>query len=525
MNNKVFLTILETSDVHGSVMPINYGNNDNANVGLAKVSTLVKLERKSNKHTMLIDNGDVIQGTPLTYHYAKTSTSKINPMIKVMNELNYDAAIIGNHEFNYGKQLLDDAVNQSDFPWLSSNIINNKTGEPYFGKPYLVKEYEGVKVALLGVTTHYIPNWENPTHIEELSFDDALQTTKDWVEKIQLEEKPDLIMVSYHGGFEYDLSTGEPTEVLTGENQAYEMCRQIKGIDVILTGHQHRTIAQTTVNDVLVVQPGVNGQYLGKVSITFEKEDGKWNIVTKKAELLSVEGIEEDEMVVQSIKEYEDATQKWLDQPMGKITGDMLVDDPMKIRTEDNPLIEFINKVQMDVSETTISNTALFHNGSPGFPQHVTMRDIVSNYIYPNTLKVIEVSGQDIKDALERCASYFLVESNGELTVNPDFTTPKPQHYNYDMWEGINYILDIRKPIGNRVVLLEKDGSSLEMNKNYHVVMNNYRAGGGGDYHMYKGKKVIKDITLDMSELIANYITKHKVIDAATNNNWRVIWK
>lgn len=523
--NKLTLTILETSDVHGSILPINYGNNDYANVGLAKISTLVTEERNTNKHVMLIDNGDVIQGTPLTYHYAKTSTQKINPMIKVLNELRYDAAIIGNHEFNYGMELLNDAVVKSDFPWLTCNILNEKDGEPYFGKPYIVKEFEGVKVAVLGVTTHYIPNWENPTHIVGLCFEDALESTKQWAEKIKMEEKPDLLVVSYHGGFESHLSTGEPTEVLTGENQAYEMCRQIKGIDVLLTGHQHRTIAQTTVNDVLVVQPGVNGQYLGKVSITFEKEDGKWNIVTKKAELLSVEGIEEDEMVVQSIKEYEDATQKWLDQPMGKITGDMLVDDPMKIRTEDNPLIEFINKVQMDVSETTISNTALFHNGSPGFPQHVTMRDIVSNYIYPNTLKVIEISGQDIKDALERCASYFLVESNGELTVNPDFTTPKPQHYNYDMWEGINYILDIRKPIGNRVVLLEKDGSSLEMNKNYHVVMNNYRAGGGGDYHMYKGKKVIKDITLDMSELIANYITKHKVIDAATNNNWRVIWK
>ncbi|WP_096154926.1 bifunctional metallophosphatase/5'-nucleotidase [Bacillus sp. FJAT-45066] len=523
--NKLTLTILETSDIHGSVMPINYGNNEYAHVGLAKVSTLVARERKNNKHVVLIDNGDVIQGTPLTYHYAKTSVTKLNPMIKVLNELNFDAAIIGNHEFNYGMDLLNNAVKQSKFPWLSSNILDEVNEKPYFGKPYLLKDYDGVKVAILGVTTHYIPNWENPNNIVGLTFEDALQSTKQWVEKIRLEEAPDVLIVSYHGGFERHLSTGEPTEVLTGENQAYELCQLIEGIDVLLTGHQHRTIAETTVNDVLVLQPGVNGQFLGKATISFEKVEGAWKILSKNAELLSIEGVQEDPAVLESVKDYEQATQSWLDQPMGTIKGNMLVNDAMEIRTKDNPLIEFINKVQMDISDTTISNTALFHNGSPGFPENVTMRDIVSNYIYPNTLKVIEITGQEMKDALERCASYFLVEGNGELTVNPAFTTPKPQHYNYDMWEGIEYTLDIRKPIGSRVVQLEKDGAPLKLNETFHVVMNNYRAGGGGDYHMYKGKKVVKDITLDMSELIANYILKHKEIEATTNNNWMVIWK
>jgi 2',3'-cyclic-nucleotide 2'-phosphodiesterase/3'-nucleotidase len=202
----------------------------------------------------------------------------------------------------------------------------------------------------------------------------------------------------------------------------------------------------------------------------------------------------------------------------------MSVDNAFDVRTRDNAVIEFINKVQMNVSNTTISNTALFHNDSPGFPTQVTMRDIVSNYIYPNTLKVIRISGKDIKDALERSAAYFMLGEDGTIKVNPSFTTPKPQHYNYDMWEGVEYILDIRKPIGQRVVKLYRIGEKVKLEEEFDVVMNNYRAGGGGDYTMYKNKPVIKDIPLDMSELIANYIMDRGTIEATVNHNWKVVW-
>ncbi len=520
---KLKLTVLETSDVHGCIMPLSYGNNEAAPLGLAKVSTVIKEERKKEEHVLLIDNGDLIQGTPLTYHYVKKQAHQKNPMVHVLNHLNYDAAIVGNHEFNYGLGVLKNAVDTSKFPWLSANILDRHSATPFLGKPYMIKKFGPIKVAVLGVTTHYIPNWENPDHIESLSFEDALVSTKKWVSDIRENENPDLLIVSYHGGFERDPSTGEATENLTGENQGYEICSKIKGIDILLTGHQHRTIA-TSIHDVLVLQPGVNGQLVGKATVTFEKKEGSWQVIKKDAELLSVEEIEADHEVVALIEEYETDTQKWLDLPMGKINGDMLVENAHDIRTQDNALIEFINKVQMKVSGASISNTALFHNNSPGFPANVTMRDIVSNYIYPNTLKVIQISGQDMKDALERSASYFIIGRNGDLEVNPSFTTPKPQHYNYDMWEGIEYILDIRKPIGERVVKLARNSVPIMMDEEFDVVMNNYRAGGGGDYTMYRGKQVVKDIPLDMSELIANYILENKVIDATVNGNWKVIW-
>ncbi|GAA0324510.1 bifunctional metallophosphatase/5'-nucleotidase [Bacillus carboniphilus] len=522
--NYISLTILETSDVHGNIFPITYGTNEEANLGLAKVATIVKKEKQSTPYTLVIDNGDLIQGTPLTYHFVKFGEQKLNPMIQVLNELQYDAGVIGNHEFNYGMKVLNQAVSESRFPWISCNILHKSTKEPFFGKPYLMKEFEdGPKVAVLGVTTHYIPNWENPNHIKDLYFEDAFQATKKWVEYIREVEQPDLLVVSYHGGFEKDLETGEPTEPLTGENQAYEICSKIQGIDVLLTGHQHRKIAVDSLNGVTVVQPSFNGQGVGKVQIDFMKNTHSWEIMKKRSEVIQLDGIETESHIVELTYSYEEETQKWLDQPIGHIEGDMEIHDPMRVRVEKHPLIEFINKVQMEATGAKISNTALFNNTSKGFTSVVTMRDLVSNYVYPNTLTVIEISGADMKAALEQSASYFQLNSDGTIGVNPSFSEPKPQHYNYDMWDGVEYTIDVSQSIGERITKLEMNGQPIQPHEKYEVVMNNYRAGGGGEYTMFKDKPITKEIQTDMTELLANYFMKHKTVKAEIHRNWEVI--
>ncbi|MGG4488374.1 bifunctional metallophosphatase/5'-nucleotidase [Metabacillus idriensis] len=516
----VRLTILQTSDLHGHVLPLVYSTNEEECLGLAKISTIINKERTESENVLLIDNGDCIQGTPLTYYYAKKAADQQNPVIAAMNAIRYDAAVIGNHEFNYGSDYLKKAAGQSEFPWLSANIIEN--GRPLFGKPYILKTYRGVKVAVLGITTHYIPNWEDPKHIEMLTFHDAFETAKYWTRYIKKKELPDLLIVSYHGGFERNLETGAPTEALTGENQAYQFCHEIDGIDVLLTGHQHRSISGE-LNGVTVIQPGFNGRFAGKIDVIFEVDDNGVCIKEKKAELVDLSLIETDQRIVELIQPYEKETQKWLDQPIGKISGNMQINDPFAARMEKTAFIEFINKVQMDAAGTDISNTALFDNASRGFPENPTMRDIVSNYIYPNTLKVLRLKGSDIKAALERSASYFMCGEDGAVIVNPKFQDPKPQHYNYDMWDGIEYILDVSKPIGERTVLLLKNGNPLDLDGCYDVVMNNYRASGGGEYTMFKGKEVVREVPVDMSELIANYLLEKKAVQATLNPNWKVI--
>ncbi|MBY6037440.1 bifunctional metallophosphatase/5'-nucleotidase [Fictibacillus nanhaiensis] len=515
------LHIFVTSDIHGNVLPITYGNNQKADLGLAKAAALITEKREEHKNCIVIDNGDLIQGTPLTYHYARIGEESMNPMVLLLNELKFDAAVIGNHEFNYGLPLLQKTVSESQFPWLSANIIWEKSGEPIFGQPYVIKTFDsGLKAAVLGLTTHYIPNWENPEHIAGITFLDAVETANRYVPL--LKEQADVVIVSYHGGFERDLETGEPTEALTEENQGYRLCMEVEGIDVLLTGHQHRLIEDKEINGVALIQPGTQGNAVGHVEITVRNRKDRWEITHKKSANLSTKGYDAHEHVLRLISPYEERAQKWLDQPIGVIEGDMEITNSMETRLRDNPLIEFINKVQMDAAGVDISSTALFDNKSKGFSSNVTMRDIVSNYIYPNTLKVIEITGKDMREALERSAAYFMVNKDGKVSVNPAFSVPKPQHYNYDMWEGISYTIDLSRPIGERITELSYKDQEVKDSQVYNVVMNNYRAGGGGDYLMFKGKKVIKDIPIDVSELMANYMLKRGIIKATCDHNWRV---
>lgn len=518
--------MMVTSDIHGYIQPVEYRTREERHAGLSKIATLIKETRKKSPELLLVDNGDLLQGTPFAYYAATAGQHRLNPAIAAMNELRYDAAVLGNHEFNYGWELLAKAVGDSSFPWLSAGIVNRETKEPVFGKPYIVKTLgPNIKVVILGVTTHYIPNWENPKHIKGLEFQDALETVKQWAAYIRKEEQPDLLVVSYHGGFERDLSSGEPAEKLTGENQAYAMCMEVEGIDVLITGHQHRFIAGE-VNGVTVIQPGCNGQAVGKISVAFQKTASGWMIARKQAELLGIDGaVASDPAIMSLTGEAEEATQTWLDQTIGHIRGDMTITDPLLCRSADHPFIAFMNRVQMDAAGVDISNAALLNNESEGFRGEVTMRDILANFMYPNTLTVLRLRGEDIRAALEQTAAYFQADSNGALGVNPAYLEPKLQHYNYDMWEGIEYELNAAKPIGQRVTRLTRNGLPLRGDEWFDVVMNNYRAAGGGDYEMYQGKQTVREVQIDMAELVAAYLQKHGVVEAVCNHNWQVVLK
>jgi 2',3'-cyclic-nucleotide 2'-phosphodiesterase/3'-nucleotidase len=521
------VTLLETSDIHGHLYPTDYRGPGDKPLGLAKLANIIRRERAANPSLLLLDNGDLLQGTPFMYHYAKYGGEGVHPAARALAALRYDAAVLGNHEFNYGLDLLRKAIEDSPCPWLSANIVEEESGEPAFGQPYRVfTTPEGIRIAVLGVTTHYIPNWEDPANIRGLAFEDALETAQRWVMRIRETERPDAVVVCYHGGFERDLKSGEPTEPLTGENQGYAMCRSLEGVDVLLTGHQHRLLAGE-VSGVAIAQPGSAGQAIAKVQLEFTRtEDGKWSIHRKTAELLSAESAAEAESDILALfAEDERRTQEWLDQPIGMAEGDFSIPDAFAARQADHAFTEFVNRVQMEVTGAAISCAAIFTNEARGFKERITMRDVVSNYIYPNTLKVVALTGRDIRDALEHSARYFAVdEATGALRVSPSFMEPKPQHFNYDMWEGIEYELDISKPEGQRVVKLLRDGAPLDPEAVYEVVMNSYRAGGGGNFDMIQGKPVVREIPTDMTEILADYILNRRVIRAACDHNWKVVY-
>ncbi|MGM0214531.1 bifunctional metallophosphatase/5'-nucleotidase [Enterococcus sp. AZ109] len=512
------LTFLETSDMHGYVYPTNYAGEHDLALGAAKVATKLKqLRAQAAGPVISIENGDFIQGSPLSY-YLSQSQHQVKELTTVINQMAYDVQLLGNHEFNYGIDYLQAAIASYQAPVLAANILN-EDGQPYFGKAYTILEKEGVKIAVLGLTTQYIPHWEKPETLKGLTFKSIIETAKEYIPRLR--EQADLVVVSYHGGFERDLETGEPTEALTGENEGYQLLQEVPGIDALFTGHQHRVIA-TKINGVPVVQPGYRGSYVGEIQLKVEKQGDQVAITESEAILHSVEDVAADPQILSSVATLEEELETWLDRTLGKVEGDMGITDPMQARLVEHPYVEFINQVQLAASGAPISATALFNNDGKGFGQTITMRDVITNYVYPNTLAVIKISGADLRAALEQTANYLAVDK-GKIVFNPAFIQPKPQYYNYDMYEGIDYTIDMNQPAGQRITALSFQGAPITPDQELEVVTNQYRAIGGGDYKMFSAEKIVREIQVDMTELIADYLKEHPVIKAQTDQNFRVV--
>ncbi|EON70334.1 bifunctional metallophosphatase/5'-nucleotidase [Lysinibacillus sphaericus] len=512
------LQLLVTSDIHGYLMPTTYRRTLEP-LGLVKLASIIE-ELRGQTPSLLIDNGDLIQGSPLASYYHANHSHRPNPIIEIANFLNYDVAIFGNHEFNYGLPFLKKAVTQSQFPWLSGNIFHEDGTA--FTQPYIVKELDGIRIGIIGVTTHFVPVWEESAHIEDLDFHDAFESAKRWITHIRQHEQVDVVVLCYHGGFSHDLSSGELLEPNTGENQGYLMCKELE-CDIVITGHQHREIA-TKAFAKSIVQPGTKGNCLAAITIELDIENGQ--IINKHHEA-TLHYVEEDTpacpQVISLLEAIHQQTENWLDEPLGTIEGNMLFENAFHVRVYKHPYIEFIQNVQMAMTNTSISCTALFHDGPGGFPKDVTRRHIVTNYIFPNTLKVLRVKGKQIVQALEQNASYFSLK-DGDLTISKSFLYPKAQPYNYDMWEGINYTLDIRRPIGERVTEVTFQGEPLNLQASYDVVMNNYRATGAGNFPYFADCPIIKDVQTDMTELITRYFEEHPIIQATQHQNWKILF-
>lgn len=501
------IKIYATSDVHGYITPYQYSNRKEANMGLMKLTPYIK----KDKNTLLIDNGDVLQGSPLNYVHHLYNEESMHPMAKCMNFLNYDYINLGNHEFNFGKENVWRYLKDSNAKCLTSNLFD---GDKCFGPEYTLHQFdEDHTIAIIGVTTQYIPNWEQPKHIENMRFENAFDTVKRLVEKVRREENVQGIMVVYHGGFERDLTTFEPTENLTGENLGVKMCREIEGIDVLITGHQHRSL-DGFCNGVCVSQTGFNGKELAYI---------EWDLDTNERKSVLLKADKEiDESYYHLIQDEEEQTQQYLDKPLGRMReGDLLIHDLFDARLHKHPLVSFLNQVQTYVTGSDLAANALF-NDAVGFNSEITMRDLVSTYVYPNTLVVLKVTGKILKEYIEKCAEYFTVK-DGNITVAENFLYPKPAHYNYDMVDGCEYTINVSNPIGQRVVSLTRNGKPVQDDDTFTMSMNNYRAACGGNFFMLKDCEVVKEYTEDMVECLCDYILKHPVLTIDHKDNIQVI--
>ncbi|WCN78720.1 bifunctional metallophosphatase/5'-nucleotidase [Micromonospora sp. LH3U1] len=547
------LTLLGTSDTHGNVYnwdyyrDAEYDDSKQNDIGVAKLATLINQIRRERrgKATLVLDAGDTIQGTPLATYYAKqepiTATGEKHPMARAMNIIDYDAVTLGNHEFNYGLPLLDLWIRQLGFPALAANAVNARTGKPAF-LPYVIKKVSlgfaapTLRVGILGLTNPGVAIWDKGNVEGKLRFDDMVATAAKWV-PIMRARGADLVLISAHGG---DSGTSSYGPELPNENPVALIAQQVPGIDAILFGHAHNEVVERFVTNertgaqVLLSEPSKWGQRLTRMDFTLARERGRWTITKKAATMLNTNTVVEDPKVLAAVRAQHQKTVAYVNQVVAKSTVEL---SAAESRYKDTPILDFINHVQTEVVGAALvgtayadlpvlsiaapfSRTAVFPAGD------VKIRDVAGLYVYDNTLEAVVLSGAEVRAYLEYSAKYFRTLAPG-ATVDPEqINDPAVPDYNYDVFSGLDYDIDISKPVGQRITRLVLTGTDTPVadNAQFVVAVNNYRRSGGGNFpgivktQVYNAQQEIRQLLIDWAQAKGT-------IDPAEffQPNWRLV--
>ena len=487
------LKVYFTSDIHGYVYPTDYVDRNEKSMGLLNIINQIN----KDENTLVIDAGDTIQGSPFT-NYLSSNDFEIHPIAELMNKGGYDYITFGNHDFNYGYDYLKKYTNNLNAKVLSANI-EDKTKEIEI-LPYDIKTMEnGLKIGLIGITSDFVNLWERKENIANFDIKDVFSNVKPIHDKVK--EEVDILIGIYHGGFEYDLESHKKLSK-TKENIAYKICEELE-FDILLTGHQHMQIPGQYLHNTYIVQTPQNGTKFIELELVYDEK-----IVEINSQLNVVE-LNYNKDDYNKYLDYEEKVQEWLDTPVGFLDTALIPDTHLNMALNGSELANFINQVQLNESNADISCTS-FANVIKGFNKDVTVRDIMSTYMYPNTLVILEVNRESLKQAMERSATYFDVKENGEVTISDSFLKPKVEHYNYDYFANLKYEIDIIKPVGERVTSIVYKDKELTNDDKISLVMNNYRASGAGGYEVYQNCKIIREILCEMPEVIINYFKENK---------------
>ncbi len=485
------LKIYFTSDLHGYIYPTNYVDRSEKNIGLLNIIN----QYHKDENTLIIDAGDTIQGSPFT-NYLNNKDFDIHPIANIFNHGGLDYITLGNHDFNYGYNYLSKYLDNLNAKCLCCNVEDKTKNLDIL--PYDIKTMEnGLNVGVIGFTTDFINMWERPENIENFSIEDTFSNVK--INHDKIKDEVDVLIGIYHGGFEYDLESHNKLSS-TKENIAYKISKELD-FDILLTGHQHMEIMDTEIFNTHIVQTPHNGSKFIELNLEF---DGTIKNITST--LKDVE-LDYDKEMYNKYLPLEEEVQQWLDTPVGHLDTPLTPSSHLDMALQGSELANFINQIQLEESGADIACTS-FANVIKGFDSNVTVRDIMSTYMYPNTLVIKEVQRKDLKLALERCASYFDY-NNGDIKISDLFLKPKVEHYNYDYFANIKYKFDITRESGDRVTSIVYDGKELDESTKLNLVMNNYRASGAGGYECYDDCRVVKEIMVEMPEVIIDYFRKN----------------
>lgn len=528
------LTVFSTSDVHGSVVGWNYFTAKPADVGLAKISTIIneaRAQKGKDDAILCIDGGDILQGTPLdTYMVQHPSEWKAgqHPMFAAFNKIGYDAIELGNHEFNFGLDYLKKAIGKNKNV-LGANVIDDKTGETWSAvRPYLIKtvkiDGEKVKVGIVGTDTPAIPNFEDPSHFAGLHFESQVPVMQKYVKELK-EKGADIIIGVTHSG----VPRGDRN---ASENQVIAIAEACPDLDLLICAHNHVVIdnksgitgpdgtvyPDSVVNGVPVVESGKDGKFVGKSNLTLHKVDGKWKVEKVTTQAISVKGVADDPAIVEQVKPWHEKTLHHLQTVIGQASDEF---SGAESNHQDSAIVDLVNEVQRHYAGTQLSASAAFNTSQNIDKGAITLQEMSGLYIYENYLYGIRINGAELRKYMEHAASFY-------------GTTPD---YNYDMIQGVDYTIDLNQPVGHRITKLQYQGRDVKDTDTFTMAINDYRMNGGSGYMAAMGytdgrkPEVVFDSMRkygddgQMRALMIQYVKDKGTITPTCDHNWSVIPK
>jgi 2',3'-cyclic-nucleotide 2'-phosphodiesterase/3'-nucleotidase len=546
------LTMLATTDMHGHAQDWDYFRNapytekSGDATGLARVSSVVDSVRaaKGEDSVFVVDNGDFLQGTPLTYYYASqepvTETGVEHPMAAAYDAIGYDAQVVGNHEFNYGLDTLGAYVDDVDHPVLGANVVDARTGQPYL-QPYTLQKMhvpgsKPVTVGILGLTTPGSAIWDKGNVEGKVEFRDMVETAKKWVPIVAAQA--DVVVVLSHAGVGGTSSYVSDTVPI--ENPSDVIARTVPDIDAMVVGHTHLDRpSETVVNEVtgtkvLLTQPYRWGATVSQVDFSLQKTRGQWDVTAVGATALRTKDYPEDPDVLAATAQAHRTTVDYVNQVVATSTEQLTTQTS---RYEDTPILDFIQQVQTETVDAALEGTdradlpvlsiAAPFSREAVFPKgNVTIRDIAGLYVFDNTLEAVELTGAQVREYLEKSAGYFTqVPATGEVDPERITNANGTPDYNYDVLSGVDYDLDVSKPVGQRVTRLETAAGPVADGDRFVVAVNNYRRSGGGGFPHISTAPVVHNQQQEIRQLLIEWAQARGVIDPADFSaaNWRLV--
>lgn len=534
----VTLRIVETSDVHGSFFPYDFITRKPKRGTLARVSTYVnKLRAELGENVILVDNGDILQGQPTCYYYNYIDTESTNVAADVINYMHYDAETFGNHDVETGHACYDKWIKEVNCPMLGANIIDTQTGKPYV-PPYTILNRQGVKIAIIGMITPAIPNWLTEDIWSGLRFDEMVSTARYWMDYLQKKERPDVVVGLFHSGKEGGIKTAEYEE-----DASIRVAQEVPGFDLVLFGHDHTRHNEVVTNvegkPVTCLDPANNAISVADATIQLTLRKGKVISKTVSGNIVDVVDEALDEAYMEHFKPHMEKVSAFVNRQIGVFKNTISTRDSYFGNSAFN---DFILNLQLQITGADISFNAPLSFDASIKKGPVTVSDMFNLYKFENQLYVMRLTGEEIRKHLEMSYNLWMntmTSPDDHLLLLSESTYGDQQRlgfknfsFNFDSAAGIDYIVDVTKPDGQKVKILQmSNGEPFDEAKWYKVAVNSYRGNGGGEL-LTRGagiprgeleKRVIWRSDRDQRYYLMKEIERMGEVDPQPNNNWKLV--